>query len=75
MTEGNFGDLVTYVVPQVSPKTCQSITHQLKTLSLHLRVQEAELEGDQVIYQTTLALASTADLLGIGLLVIVAADE
>jgi hypothetical protein len=40
-TEGAFGHLTTYVVPTVSPKTCQSITHQLKTLSLHIRVPGA----------------------------------
>ena len=46
-TEGQNGTLTAFVVPQVSPKTSMSIKHKVKTLSLHMRVQEAELAGDQ----------------------------
>ena len=47
-TEGadTSGVLTAYVVPQVSPKTSMSIKHSVKTLSLHMRIQEAELDGD-----------------------------
>lgn len=47
-TEGadTSGVLTAYVVPQVSPKTSMSIKHTVKPLSLHMRIQEAELAGD-----------------------------
>ncbi len=45
-TEGQNGKLTAFVVPQVSPKTSMSIKHSIKTLSLHMRVQEAELVDD-----------------------------
>ena len=45
-TEGQNGTLTAFVVPQVSPKTSMSIKHSIKTLSLHMRVQEAELADD-----------------------------
>jgi Bardet-Biedl syndrome 7 protein len=45
-TEGQNGKLTAFVVPDVAPKTSMSIRHSVKTLSLHMRVQEAELAGD-----------------------------
>ena len=45
-TEGIYGELVTYVVSALSPKTCQSIKHQLKALSLHTRIQDSLQRDD-----------------------------
>ena len=45
-SEGERGALLAYVVPQVSPKTSMVVKHHIKTLSLHMRVQGAELAAD-----------------------------
>eukprot|EP00164_Ancoracysta_twista_P005357 GFYU01007326.1.p1 GENE.GFYU01007326.1~~GFYU01007326.1.p1 ORF type:complete len:720 (+),score=217.69 GFYU01007326.1:110-2269(+) len=36
--EGQYGTLTVYVIPKLTPKTCQSLTYPIRPLSLHQRV-------------------------------------
>jgi len=42
--EGQFGTLQVYVIPRVTPKTCQVQSYSIKPLSLHQRVSQLEEE-------------------------------
>eukprot|EP01052_Picozoa_sp_SAG31_P003392 SAG31_NODE_130_length_23424_cov_45.648802_4_plen_794_part_00 len=44
--EGAHGDITVYVIPHVSPKTCQSVIYHIKPLSLHVRVQDSSVASD-----------------------------
>eukprot|EP01062_Namystynia_karyoxenos_P068211 TRINITY_DN6256_c0_g1_i1.p1 TRINITY_DN6256_c0_g1~~TRINITY_DN6256_c0_g1_i1.p1 ORF type:complete len:783 (+),score=313.24 TRINITY_DN6256_c0_g1_i1:113-2350(+) len=46
--EGQYGILRAFIIPFLSPKTCQLCTYNIKPLSLHQRLNEAKTMPDEV---------------------------
>eukprot|EP01119_Soliformovum_irregulare_P023027 TRINITY_DN7982_c0_g1_i1.p1 TRINITY_DN7982_c0_g1~~TRINITY_DN7982_c0_g1_i1.p1 ORF type:complete len:512 (+),score=109.64 TRINITY_DN7982_c0_g1_i1:607-2142(+) len=44
-TNGQAGQLIAFVMPLASPKTCQTLIYNIKPLSLYYRVQLREIKG------------------------------
>eukprot|EP01006_Ploeotia_vitrea_P030187 TRINITY_DN62654_c0_g1_i1.p1 TRINITY_DN62654_c0_g1~~TRINITY_DN62654_c0_g1_i1.p1 ORF type:complete len:784 (+),score=456.15 TRINITY_DN62654_c0_g1_i1:348-2354(+) len=44
--EGKFGVLNVYVIPQITPKSCQKVSFQIKPLSLHEKVHKDAIQEE-----------------------------
>jgi len=42
--EGQHGTLSAYIIPKLTPKTCQRVAFPIKALSLHSKISQAELD-------------------------------
>ena len=40
--EGSSGTLLAFIIPNISPKSCVSVSHRIKPLCLHMRIDQID---------------------------------